>query len=83
MGYSFRAMPWKTITPMDEIVRFVLLARSGRFTITELCEQFAVSRTTGHEYLRRYAQDRLNGLQPRSHRPHRFPQRTAASIEEL
>jgi putative transposase len=76
-------MPWKTITPMEEIARFVLLARSCRFTITELCLQFGVSRNTGHEYLRRYAADGMKGLQARSHRPHRFPQRTDAGIEEL
>jgi hypothetical protein len=27
-------MPWKQITPMEEIIRFVTLANSGRFTVT-------------------------------------------------
>jgi hypothetical protein len=40
-------MPWKNLTPMDEIIRFVSLAKSGRFTITDLCEQFTISRKTG------------------------------------
>jgi hypothetical protein len=36
-------MAWKTVTPMEEIIRFVMLARSERFTVSELCEQFGVS----------------------------------------
>ena len=31
-------MPWTNVTYMEEINRFVILARSGRFTVTELCE---------------------------------------------
>lgn len=68
---------------MEEINRFVMLCRSGRFTVTELCEQFGVSRKTGYKYLQRYAESGLAGLQPRSHRPHQCPQRTDKEIEGL
>jgi len=76
-------MPWKNITPMEEIIRFVLLAQSDRFTVTELCEQFGISRATGYKHLERYAADGLQGLQTRSHRPHQFPQRTDEAVEAL
>ena len=68
---------------MEEIIRFVMLAQSGRFTVTELCEQFGISRKTGYKHLERYAVAGLKGLQLRSHRPHQFPQRTAAAVETL
>jgi hypothetical protein len=42
-------MPWKPVTSMEEITRFVLLAQSGRFTITDLCEQSGISRKTGYK----------------------------------
>ena len=29
---------------MEEVARFAVLARSGRFTVTDLCEQFGISR---------------------------------------
>ncbi len=29
-------MPWNKVTPMEEITRFVMLAQSDRFTVTEL-----------------------------------------------
>ncbi len=76
-------MPWKNLTSMDEIIRFVSLAKSGRFTITDLCEQFTISRKTAYKHLDRYAEGGLAALAPRSHRPHCFPQRTDEKIEAL
>ena len=68
---------------MEEMIRFVMLARSTRFTVTELCVQFGITRKTGYKHLERYAAEGLKGLQPRSHRPHRFPQRTEAAVTAL
>lgn len=76
-------MPWKNVTPMEEIIRFVMLAQSERFTVTDLCEQFGISRKTGYKHLERYAASGMKGLQARSHRPHEFPQRTDEAIEAL
>lgn len=76
-------MPWKNTTPMEEIIRFVSLAQTDRFTITELCEQFNISRKTAYKHLERYAAGGLKALAPRSHRPHCFPQRTDEAIEAL
>lgn len=66
---------------MEEINRFVMLARSGRFNITDLCEQFGISRKTGYKHLERYEALGLEGLKPRSHRPHCSPQKTAEDVE--
>jgi len=68
---------------MEEIIRFVMLAQSARFTVSELCEQFGISRKTGYKHLERYAADGLKGLAVRSHRPHQFPQRTDTAVEAL
>ena len=76
-------MAWKTVTPMEEIIRFVVLAQNARFTVTELCEQFGISRKTGYKHLERYAADGLKALAARSHRPHQFPQRTDEAVEAL
>lgn len=76
-------MPWQTVTPMEEINRFVILVQSGRFSVTDLCEQFGISRETGYKHLARYAADGAAGLQPRSHRPHRCAQRTDEAVEAL
>ncbi len=51
-------MPWQNVTPMEEIIRFVTLAQTDRFTVTDLCEQFGISRKTGYKHLERYAAHR-------------------------
>ncbi|MSU50786.1 MAG: helix-turn-helix domain-containing protein [Opitutus sp.] len=76
-------MPWKNVTHMDEITRFVMLAETDRFTITDLCEQFGISRKTGYKHLERYEADGLKALRERSQRPHCLPQRTDEEIESL
>jgi hypothetical protein len=34
---------------MEQGLRFVTLAQSDHFTVSELCEQFSISRKTGHK----------------------------------
>lgn len=76
-------MPWKEIDPMTEKERFVHLARSGRFTITQLCEEFSISRKTGHKYLTRFEQEGRDGLLERSRRPKCSTTATDEAIEAL
>src|SRR5882724_416223 len=76
-------MPWKNVTNMEEINRFVMLARSGRYSVTDLCEQFGISRKTGYKHLERYAAEGLVGLRPRSHRPRQFAHCTDTAVESL
>ena len=76
-------MPWKTVTTMEEKHRFITLAQSGRFTISELCESFGISRKTGHKWLNRYAEDGFDGLLDKSRAPRSVPLRTEEYIERL
>jgi hypothetical protein len=36
-GHFKATMPWQTITPMEEMIRFVMLVQSDRFRLTDLC----------------------------------------------
>jgi len=47
-------MPWKKVIPMEEQKRFVVLAQTGRFTVTDLCEQFGISRKTLYRKILEY-----------------------------
>ena len=58
-------MPWKNV-----IIRFVSLAQTGRFAVTELCEQFGISRTTAYKHLERYV---VAGLKVRPGSSFAFP----------
>src|SRR5690606_34355349 len=69
--------------PMEELIRFVTLAQTGRFTLSDLCEQFGISRKTAYKHLERYAQGGFKALTPRSSRPRHSPLRTEERVREL
>ena len=48
-------MPWLELLPMDQRIQLVTEYQSGLFTMTELAEQYGISRKTGYKWLDRYA----------------------------
>jgi transposase-like protein len=76
-------MPWKNELPMDQKQRFVSLAGSGHFTVTELCLEFGISRKTGHKWLGRHAQGGMKALEDRSRAPLSVSCRTPVEVERL
>lgn len=76
-------MPWNEVEAMSEREKFVTLAQTGRFTVSELCKDFGISRKTGHKYLKRYGAEGKNGLLERSRRPRSCPWTTTAEVQAL
>ena len=76
-------MPWKTETPMEQKHRFVALAESGHFTVSELCRELGISRKTGHKWLTRYRQQGTAGLEEKSRAPNRVPGKIEQEIERI
>ena len=76
-------MPWKGATVVERRFEFVLRARSGKESISHLCNEFGISRTTGHKWLKRY-EDRgsITALFDQSRRPHGSPNRTPQGHDE-
>src|SRR5438105_2867662 len=66
-------MPWKEACAMDRRVEFVAACNQRAETISELCEEFGISRKTGYKWLTRYRAEGASGLRERSHAPHRVP----------
>lgn len=75
-------MPWLEASPMDQRMRFVTECRSGLYTMTELVDQYGVSRKTGYKWLDRYEADGVQGLTDRSRRPHQSPHATDPDVVE-
>jgi transposase len=67
----------------DERRQFVLDFASGHWSMTELCERYAVSRPTGYKWLARQRADGDAGLLDCSRAPHRCPHRTGDDVEAL
>jgi transposase InsO family protein len=59
---------------------FVEDAETGRWTMTELCARYGISRPTGYLWRDRYRAEGLPGLAARSSAPHRCPHQTPAAI---
>lgn len=68
---------------MEEKQRFVSLAGSGHFTMTELCVQFGISRKTGHKWVSRHAEGGMAGLAEHSRAPKSVTGRTSQEVERL
>ena len=76
-------MAWNEETLMEQKHRFVSLAATGRFTFTELCVDFHVTRKTGHKWWKRYRREGTAGLRERSRRPQGCSHQTAGQIQGL
>ncbi len=73
-------MPWKECNKMSERIKFIGRLIDGE-KMTDLCQEFGISRVTGHKILKRYRDEGINALNDRSKRPWRLANRTPASIE--
>jgi transposase InsO family protein len=67
---------------MDERVQFISDYQRQRFSITELCDRYGISRKTGYKWIDRYAAEGAAGLAARSSRPRHSPQATAGLVLE-
>ena len=76
-------MPWNTTPTPEQRLKFVTLANSGRFNVSELCKQFGISRKCGHKWLVRFAEGGAKALVDGSRAPHSTPQRTEEALERL
>jgi len=76
-------MPWLETAPVEERIRFIEDAQSDRFTMSELCARYGVSRRVGYKWVARYEEDGRRGLQNRSRAPHHCPHRINTKIAEL
>lgn len=75
-------MPWKETTPMLERSQFVRAWETGLYTVTELSQDFGISRATAYKWIHRYQDFGDDGLKEKSRRPHNSPRKTPAEIEE-
>jgi transposase InsO family protein len=75
-------MPWKVASMASEKQKFIILYQSGRFTKTELCKAFGISRPTGDAILKRFEEEGWEALSERSKRHIDHPQKTAKDIED-
>jgi putative transposase len=75
-------MPWHGVSPVELRLEFCRAYASGVFSMTELCEQYGISRKTGYKWVDRQEAEGRAGLSDRSRRPHACPHATDPAIVE-
>ncbi len=75
-------MPWKETTTMEQKVEFICEWRTQKYSITELCKAFNISRPTAYKLINRFQNEGLEGLVEQSRTPRVHPNKTSAAIEE-
>jgi putative transposase len=73
-------MPWKEVSPMNEKVRFIADFSKKRFSFSELCDHYDISRKTGYKWIERYEEDGPGALEDKPRIPHHFPNETDPRI---
>ena len=76
-------MPWLETVPVEERLQFIQDALSDRFTMSELCARYGVSRRIGYKWLARYEEEGRRGLKDRSRAPHHCPHRIDHELAEI
>ena len=74
-------MPWKETTTMDQKIEFICEWLSEQYSITELCNFFAISRPTAYKLIDRYEKIGIEGLRDNSRAPRNHPNRTLEKVE--
>ena len=54
-------MPWKEVTAVNERMQFVARLKAGE-RMSDLCQEFGISRKTGYKFEKRYDEHGPNGL---------------------
>ena len=75
-------MPWEECSVMDERMRFIARLLEGE-TMTDMCQEFGISRKTGYKIFNRYKDQGSEALNDRSRRPVRNANQLPAQIEAL
>ena len=55
-------MPWRQMSIMEQKEEFILLFKSGKYTVSALAQMFEISRPTAYKYIHRYQQYGVSGL---------------------
>ena len=75
-------MPWKVKTAMEQKIEFICEWRTGKYSITELCRSFEISRPTAYRLIDRFEKLGFEGLKEQSRSPERHPNSTPENIVE-
>ena len=75
-------MPWRERSPMDERVQFIADYLRGRWSTSELCRRYGISRKTAYKWIDRYDREGPRALEARTSQPGSSPQTTPGGVAQ-
>jgi putative transposase len=76
-------MPWEQTSAMDQRVKFIADCLSGRYSKSELCRAYGISRPTAYKWIKRYHESKAAGFEELSRAPHHHPNQTCEEVREM
>jgi transposase InsO family protein len=73
-------MAWKETTIMEQKIEFICEWLTEKYTITELCKAFEISRPTAYKLISKYEDFGIEGLRENSKAPINHPNRTSDKV---
>ena len=74
-------MPWKQTTMFKEKQEFIREFETGKYTISELCTGFGISRPTAYRLIKKYEEQGENAFDSLSRVPHTSPYETLPQVK--
>ena len=75
-------MPWKETSTMDQKMTFIHEWLAGKYSVTQLCKSYKISRTTAYKIINKFEKNGYHGLENITTAPNNHPNKTHPIIEE-
>lgn len=75
-------MAWRTIGMKEQRMLFIKAFLERKFNLSDLCNQFNISRPCGYKWISRFEDEGWEGLKERSKRPLNSPNTTSSELEQ-
>jgi len=75
-------MPWKETKVFDSRLQFIALYQREMMSISELCREFGISRTTGYKFIDRYQRYGPSGLEDMPRVAYSHPNATDIPVQQ-
>ena len=75
-------MPWEKLTVCEQRLKFIYLYLENEISLSRLCIEFGISRTTGYKLINRYCDFGVDGLKDVSRAPHSHPNEVSEKVKD-
>jgi transposase InsO family protein len=76
-------MPWEQTSAVAERIKFIADYLHGRYSKSELCRAYGISRPTAYKWIKRHQEGRAKDFEDLSRAPHHHPNQSSEEVREM